>query len=240
MLRRFTATFFAGLTALLPMIVTIALVVFIARYIYSWLRQGSLLYSVVFSTRKLLFGEAAETWTLYFIYVLSLAIAIAGIWVVGFFARRYIGKRIGGWVEAVISKIPFINKIYNSVDQVIDLFRKKDKDAAAALTNVVLMKFANMRMLGMLASNDPVLIHGVPHYLIYVPSTPIPTTGFNYFVPCEDVDDVAISVEEMTRIIVSLGSLGPPIMNAKDQLFLPAPQSHGGAQPPSEAGSAPA
>ena len=121
----------------------------------------------------------------------------------------------------LIARIPFINKIYSSADQVVDLFKKKDQDAAAALSNVVLVRFANTRILGMLSNGEPIDIGGVSHYMVYVPSSPVPATGFNYFVPCEDVEDVDVAVEEMTRIIVSLGSLAPGIMNSKPQLFLP-------------------
>jgi uncharacterized membrane protein len=48
---------------------------------------------------------------------------------------------------------------------------------------------------------------------VFLPSTPIPASGQNILVPVADVTDAGISVEEMTKILVSLGSLGPGILN---------------------------
>jgi len=231
MLRRFTATFFAGLTALLPMIITVALVVFIAGYIYAWFGPGSLIFNAVTFMSEAL-GLTSLKWVKPVMYVLSLAIVIGGIWAVGFFTRKYIGQRIGKLVELLIGKIPFINKIYSSVDQVIDLFKKKEGDSAAALSNVVLVNIANIRVLGMLSSPEPIDINGVMHFLVYLPSTPIPSSGQNLLVPCTDVQDVNISVEEMTKILISLGSLGPGILNTKAPLILPGPgAARSGATP---------
>lgn len=220
MLRRFAGTFVAGLTTILPLVITIGLVVFLAGYIYAWFGPGSLIYMFVTYISEP-FGPAAQSWVMPVIYLLSLLTVILAIWAVGFFARKYIGQRIGDWIELVIGKIPFINKIYHSVDQVVDLFKKKDKDSAAALSNVVLVHIANINVLGMLASPIPINIKGVPHFLVYLPSTPIPSSGQNLLVPCSDVDDVAVSVEEMTKILISLGSLGPDILNSKQPLILP-------------------
>ena len=51
----------------------------------------------------------------------------------------------------------------------------------------------------------------------------MPTSGFNYLVPCTDVTNINITAEELTRVIVSLGSLGPQTMNAKEPLIMPVP-----------------
>lgn len=215
MVRKFMGTFLAGLMAILPLVITIAVFVFLGKYLYAWFGPNSLLgEALIDADTKFSIHPTVS-------YPLLIIVAVALIWVVGYFAQQYIGKKIGEWFEAVIARIPFINKVYHSVDQVVELFRKKDKDAAAALSNVVLMRFANTRMLGMLASDDRVVLDGVAHYMVYVPSSPVPTTGFNYLVPCEEVLDVDITVEEMTRIIVSLGSLAPQTMNAKSPLVLP-------------------
>jgi uncharacterized membrane protein len=119
-----------------------------------------------------------------------------------------------------MARIPFINKVYNSAEQVVGLLGKKDGDAASALSNVVMVRIANFKVLGMLASHESVLVDGAPHFIVFLPSTPIPASGQNLIVPCADVMDVDVSVEEMTRILISLGSLGPAVMNSKHPLVL--------------------
>ena len=215
MIRKLTGIFLAGLTTLLPLIITVAVIIYVVGLLDTWLGPSSSL--------GLALKQLEDNWNLRMeiTYPLSVVIVVIVICIVGYIARQYFGQKIGQWFESLIGKIPFINKVYYSAEQVVDLFKKKDSDAAAALSNVVLVRFANTRILGMLANSSPVVINNKPHFMIYFPSSPVPATGFNYFVPVEDVDDVDISVEEMTRVIVSLGSLGPGIMNKKQPLILP-------------------
>lgn len=213
MFKRFMATFFAGLFALLPLVITLSLVGFLVTKLVAWIGPSSA------------FGQGLTAIypRLEFTYPASLVIVIVLITVVGYVARRVAGRRIAWFFEWLISRIPFINKVYHSVEQIIGLLQKGQGDAASALSNVVMAHIANFRVLGMLSSSDPVLLNGVPHYIIYIPSTPIPASGQNLLVPCSDVEDVDISMEELTKILLSLGSLGPVIMSSKAQLILPSP-----------------
>lgn len=225
MIRKITTVFLTGLTAMLPLIITLSIITYLAGMLFSWLGPGSSL------GRGLKHIE--ETWQvpLGFSYPMSVLAVILFIYIVGYFARQFIGQRVGGWIDAIISRIPFINKIYNGAEQVVELFSKKGDDAATALTNVVIIRYANVRIVGMLANSQSVLIHDVPHFMVYIPNSPVPATGSNYLVPCADVEDINIDVEDMTRILVSLGSLGPTIMNSKPTLFLPQLTPQSSAQP---------
>ena len=213
MLRRFTGTLIAGLFALLPMVITVAIVVLLVNKLVQWFGPQSQIGMVIVSALDI------PRWLS---YLIALAAVICFIWVVGVLAKRITGRKISALIEEGIAKIPFINKVYSSVDQVVAMFQKKD-DAAAALSNVVLATIANVSVLGMLASDDPVIIDGVPHFLVYLPSTPIPSSGQNLLIPCDSVRDVDVTVEEMTKILISLGSLGPRILNAKSPLFISNP-----------------
>jgi uncharacterized membrane protein len=210
MLQRFMATFFAGLFALLPLLITIGVIGFLVTKLFTWLGPGSY------------FGLwlASIYPRLEITYPASFVIVILVITLAGYFARRVTGKRLAGLFTWIMGRIPFINKVYHSVEQIVNLMAKHDGDAGSALSNVVMANIANVRVLGMLSSSDPVLINGVPHYIVYLPSTPIPASGQNLLVPCCDVEDVDVSVEELTKILLSLGSLGPGIMSAKSPLIL--------------------
>ncbi|MCH7472420.1 DUF502 domain-containing protein [bacterium] len=222
MIRRLTGTFVAGLLALLPLLITIAVVGFLVGKLQTWLGPGSAFYGWTQALSESV--NIQPFWS----YLISIIVVVVFICVVGYFARRVTGRRIGILVNELIGRIPFINKVYTSVEQVVGLIKQGGKGGAeAALSNVVLVRFANTRILGMLASPQTVDILGTPHYLVYFPSTPIPATGFNYLVPCEDVEDADVSVEDLTKILLSLGSLGPDILNAKSPLLLPRKSAEG-------------
>jgi uncharacterized membrane protein len=215
MLRRIAGTFIAGLLALLPLIITVLVVSFLVGKLHAWLGPRSAFGSWM--------QGLALTWRIpaELSYLGSIVVVVTLICIIGLFAQRFTGRRASAWITYLVSRIPFINKVYNSAEQVVQLLAHKDGDAASALANVVMVRIANVRVLGMLSSADPVLINGEPYYIVFLPSTPIPASGQNVIIPAADVEDVTISVEEMTKIIISLGSLGPGIMNAKQQLILP-------------------
>jgi uncharacterized membrane protein len=213
MLSWFTRNFIAGLLALLPLLVTLAVLSFIVGKILSWLGPSSAFGGAM---RKLAEGFGLPSTSL--LYLVSLLLALALITLIGQFARRYTGQRIGEVIAALISRVPFINKIYSSTDQVVALISRRDGDASGALSHVVVARLGTVRVLGMLASPEPVHIGGEQFYIVFLPSTPIPASGQNILVPVADVRDAGISVEEMTKILVSLGSLGPGILNQSAKL----------------------
>lgn len=226
-MRKVTATFITGLLAIMPLAVTVGMVYFIADALYGVVGPTSTFGQWLIALEEALSLPRAVS------YPLAVIIVLLIIWLVGYMTKLYIGKRFTEWAESVIARIPMINKIYSSVDQVVELVSKRDSPAGPALTNVVVAKLANTTLLGLLANSDKIMLEGVPHYLVYVPSAPMPTSGFNYLVPCADVRDIDLSAEELTRIIVSLGSLGPGIMNNKPELIKPVrPGDTGMASPP--------
>jgi uncharacterized membrane protein len=223
MLQRFMANFTTGILALLPLLITIALVGFLVGKLNAVIGPssafGQFLYRLVNEdTAKLSLG-----------YLLSVLIVVLFIWIVGYIARRYAGRGVTRIATLIVGRVPFINKVYTSAEQVVELFARKDKDSASALSNVVMVRIANLHVLGMLSSPEPVQIKGVPHYIVFLPGTPVPATGQNLLIPEEDIFDVDVSVEEMTKILLSLGSLGPGIMNSKSQLILPGLGGNSGA-----------
>lgn len=52
-------------------------------------------------------------------------------------------------------------------------------------------------------------IKGEEKVAVFVPTTPNPTSGFMIFAAKEDLDYLDISVEEATKMVISLGVLAP-------------------------------
>jgi uncharacterized membrane protein len=200
--------FIAGLLALLPLIVTVAVVSFIVGKILGWFGPQSAFGGAM---RHMAEGFGLPSTSL--LYVIGVLLALVLITLIGQAARRYTGQRIGEWITTMVGRVPFINKIYSSTDQVVALLTRREGDAAGALSHVVMARIGPVRVLGMLSSPEPVRIGGESFYIVFLPSTPIPASGQNILVPVDDVVDAKISVEEMTKILVSLGSLGPGILN---------------------------
>ena len=230
MLKKIGPIMGAGLFSLLPLVITLGVLTYLFNMVYSWLGPNSWF-------GRFVARHADQQLEAVLLYISTLLVILLLIFVVGMFTRGAAGTRYDSIRQAIrnyfashttgfIKKIPFINTVYNSAEQVVDLFQQRDEDAVKSMSNVVIARVANTQILGVLASKKKVMVGDVPHYFVYWPSTPVPASGFSYLVPCEDVVDIDISVEEMTRVYVSFGSLGPIIMNSKKQLYLDD-QDHG-------------
>ncbi len=225
MLKKIGNIMVAGLFSILPLVITLAVLTYLFNMIYGWLGPNS-------AFGRFVARNADQKYEAALLYIITLLVILLLIFVVGLFTRgqagtRYdsirnaIGNYVARHVTGMIKKIPFINTVYNSAEQVVDLFQQRDEDAVKSMSNVVIARVsANTHILGVLASKKKIQVNDVPHYFVYWPSTPVPASGFSYLVPCADVVDIDMSVEEMTRVYVSFGSLGPVIMDSKKQLYL--------------------
>lgn len=216
MLRKLGNYFLAGLLALLPLVITVALVGFVYAKLVSWLGPSSPFGQFMLSLADVTALPPLAT------YLLTFALVVLVVLGLGSLASRYTGQRIISFFNSLIGRIPFINKVYSSTEQVVQLFNSSSGDSVSALSDVVCARIANTYVLGMLANNQPVRIGDKDYFFFYMPNTPVPATGNLYMIPREDIYNVDVSVEELTRIEVSLGSLGPSVINSRKQPEEPA------------------
>lgn len=209
MLRRLSSYFLAGLLAVLPLVITIAVVGFVYAKLLEWLGPGSRFGLIV---QKVSDSTALPQTVA---YAMTFALVVSLIMLLGMFATRFTGKRLIAFFNRLVGRIPFINKVYGSADQVVQLFNNQDSDSVSALSDVVLARIANTYVLGMLSNSTPVQIDGRDFVFFYMPNTPVPATGNLYLIPAEDIRPLGASVEDLTRIEVSLGSLGPAILGGR-------------------------
>jgi len=110
-------------------------------------------------------------------------------------------------------RIPIVKSIYSSVKQVSDtLF----SSSGNAFRQAVLVEYPRQ------GSWTIAFVTGKPggeagHHLrgdylsVYVPTTPNPTSGFFLMVPRGDVINLAMSVDEALKYVISMGVVAPPM-----------------------------
>jgi uncharacterized membrane protein len=57
---------------------------------------------------------------------------------------------------------------------------------------------------------------------VYVPTTPNPTSGFFLLVPCADVIELSMSVDEALTYVISMGAVAPDAQTDTKPLNPPA------------------
>ena len=142
---------------------------------------------------------------------LGVIVMLVGLLITGVFATNIFGQ---WWLRQgarVLRKIPIVKSIYSSVKQVSDtLF----SSSGNAFREAVLVQYPRQ------GSWTIAFVTGRPggeagrhlsgDYLsLYVPTTPNPTSGFFLMVPRVDVIELAMSVDEALKYIISMGVVAP-------------------------------
>ena len=78
----------------------------------------------------------------------------------------------------------------------------------------------NVKVLGLLTSGERYrLANGKEHLLVFVPNSPIPATGFAVLVPAEDFEILDMPIEDLAKLLMSLGLLGPQVLRKPTSLM---------------------
>jgi uncharacterized membrane protein len=138
-------------------------------------------------------------------------LAFAILLLVGAIASNFFGKKIVGWWDSLLNRIPVVRSIYSSVKQVSDtLF----SDSGNAFRKAVLVQWprADVWTIAFVtgAPGGDVVNHLQGDYVsVYVPTTPNPTGGYFVMLKRTDCIELNMSVDEALKYIVSMGVVSP-------------------------------
>ncbi|HEY8707256.1 MAG TPA: DUF502 domain-containing protein [Burkholderiaceae bacterium] len=144
---------------------------------------------------------------------LGVIVMLLGLLLTGIFATNMMGQWSLRQGSRVLSKIPIVKSIYNSVKQVSDtLF----SSTGNAFRETVLVQYPRQGSWTIaFVTGRPggeAAIHLPGDYLsVYVPTTPNPTSGFFLMVPRADVIVLQMSVDEALKYVISMGVVAPPL-----------------------------
>lgn len=195
--------FTAGLATLLPLFLTAVIVSLIINFL-----TNPFLQETEFFIKKLPFSLVHQRfWIDLVSKIVILALLFVAIIFLGFVANHYMMKSLFFQGNLLLSKIPYINKLYQtSHDLVHTLF----SDKSASFTQVVFIPFPSQERLniGFVTSQemklpfpDGSLKEMIP---VFVPGAPNPT-GYLFYCKKEKAHYSSLKVDEAMRFIVSCG-----------------------------------
>lgn len=136
----------------------------------------------------------------------------------GFLAQYFLARKLIETGERIIARLPFISRIYTSVQQIRDTFMNRE---GAVFQEVVIFEYPRKGVyaIGFVTSTQPGIVQEVLEedlISIFMPSTPNPTTGFLLYVPENELTPLDISIEDAMKVIISGGAF--PAVGKKAQL----------------------
>ena len=138
------------------------------------------------------------------------------LYLVGMVASFVIGRRLIAFGHRVAGVVPIVRSVYRAAKQTVDALRKANLNHRHH--KVVLIEFPSkgIKSIGFATSSfqDP---DGRNMMAVYVPTTPIPTSGYLALIPEEEVLPTTLSVDEAMRIVISGGVLTPEEIAEMDE-----------------------
>ena len=138
---------------------------------------------------------------------IEILISIIFITIVGGLSLSFFGRRILKLIDDLFKRIPFLRTVYSAIVQMTETFSKKDDDTKSVVLieyprkGVWAVGFATKENTTEMAdkTNNKLII-------VFVPTTPNPTSGFLLMFPVDDIIYLNMSFEEASKFIVSAGT----------------------------------
>jgi len=146
-----------------------------------------------------------------YLQITIVAILIVSLYALGWVAHTVVGAQAITYWHNLIEKIPFVRGVYRVIHQITDMF----SDNPLSGKPVVVLEFPREGILSLgVVTSRFIMPNGEEYLTVYVPTIPIPTSGYMALVKEDQVTHTEIAFEEATRIILSGGVLSEEITRA--------------------------
>jgi len=199
----------AGFLLIVPIATTIWITLFLYDILTEW--AGMILEHKTFESMNKVFGVETA------VRIFSLFLILFVLYLIGSIAKHAIGKRIATILEHIILKIPMLNIIYTTIQQIRDALSNPH---AGMFRKVVLFEYPRkgIYVIGFLTNENAgeweLKEHtGKDLISVFLPTTPNPTSGFLLFVPRKDCIFLKMGIAEGMRLVISGGAVAPNKIN---------------------------
>ncbi|MEA5575413.1 DUF502 domain-containing protein [Anabaena sp. UHCC 0451] len=193
----------AGLLVVIPLATTIWLTITIASWVVNFLTQIPKQLNPFDGLHPILVNVLN--------FVVGFAVPLLSILVIGLMARNIVGKWLLDFGERVLQAIPLAGQVYKTLKQLLETVLK---DSNGKFRRVVLLEYPRRGMWAIafvtgVISSDIQAQMNQPMLSVFIPTTPNPTTGWYAVVPEDEVVNLAMSIEDAFKIVVSGGIVAP-------------------------------
>ena len=188
--------FFIGLFSILPIAATLWLIRVILTF-FAGPAQSIINQILPFEVP----GQQAISW------IIGFVLTILFVLVSGYIISSVFGKFLFAKMEDIISRIPLVNSLYQTIKGLTESISNSSKQA---FSKVVLIEYPRKGIWTLaLVTGDSVNDQNQEFYHLFLPTSPNPTSGYMLYISKDDVIEIDMSAEEAIKIIVSGGAISP-------------------------------
>jgi uncharacterized membrane protein len=190
---RLRTYFITGLFVFLPIAVTVNILVWLF-----WMLDGFL-------------GRLFTLWFGRTVPGVGLVAVLVAVFGVGALATNVLGRRIVGWFDRLMLRIPLARSIYSATKQLSDNILLQRQ---TAFQRPVLVEWPRKGLytIGFVTGETGGRVQelaGQRVLNVFVISTPNPTSGFVMLIPADQVTPLDFSVEDALKLVMSGGIVAP-------------------------------
>lgn len=158
----------------------------------------------------------------------GLVVALVGLTLLGFLTANLVGRSLLGFGEGVLDRMPVVRGLYKSLKQI---FETVFSQSGTSFRKVGLVQYPAPGQWSIVFISAPPLDEiaerlGDRDYVsVFLPCTPNPTTGFYFYVPRSEVIELAISVDEGAKLVMSAGLIQPGQLRVAPRAVIAARQA---------------
>jgi uncharacterized membrane protein len=147
-----------------------------------------------------------------FVVPVFLCVFLLILYLLGKFLAAGVGRFFWNQMERIIHRVPLVRNVYGSVKQVTDFLFT---DSAVPYTRVVAIEYPRKGIWSLAFVTGEGLwdIQGIakePIYTVFIPTAPMPFTGYVITVKKSEVVELAITIDQAIQYQVSCGVVIPP------------------------------
>lgn len=206
--RRLVGYFVAGLLAVLPLVLTVAIVVWVISFLTEYLGPTTFIGRRL-SAVGLEFGSDGVL-----AYLTGWVFVLAALFGLGLLVETGAKRFWNHLLDRFFRRVPVVGSLYGSLKQLVGMLDRKEEAELKAMS-VVFCYFGSRGGPGVLAlmpSPARLQIEGQEYHVVIIPTAPVPFGGGLLFVPADLVAPVEMSVDNFISIYVSMGATTPEFM----------------------------
>ncbi len=228
--RRIRAYFVTGLIAVLPLLLTVLLMKWIAGTLNGYIGPRTVFGRVLQSVGY----KFSPISNLTLAYVLGITLLLLAIFILGVLLESRARHMLTAIAQRTVYQLPMVRAIYRTTDKFVNLMPSSDMENLKGM-RVVYVRFGSSSVspgtLALMPSMDVHQIAGRDHWIVIIPTAPIPVGGAMLFAPAEAVFSTDMSIDAFAGSFVSMGVSTAPFQVGDPILPRPAPNHDAGVEP---------
>lgn len=154
------------------------------------------------------------------IHGMGLIVGFIVIVLTGLLTRNLLGRRLLGWMDSLVSRIPGVRSVYTAIKQITETLTST---SSKSFREVVMIEYPRKGLWSLAfvtgeTKGEVQKLTDDEMVNVFLPTTPNPTSGYLLFVPRKDIRPLHMSVDQGLKMIISAGIVTPSITEGKKAL----------------------